>query len=155
MFVPSPLCRTARIFNKLLWKKLVGNASKRFPSGKWISDWHSGHSCVFFQTLTAERVKTRYNFWFFEGFETNWASNLFREVSHEGLHCKHTRWLLVNALWKSYCLKFREKQDVADWPCELKLNIFTLSGQKLTRGFKLICFLIMFETYEWCIQCSL
>ena len=82
------------------------------------------HSCVFFQTLTTERVKTRYNFWFFEGFETNWASNLFREVSHEGLHCKHTRRLLVNALWKSYCLKFREKQDVADWPCELKLNIF-------------------------------
>ena len=29
------------------------------------------HSCVFFQTLTAKRVKTRYNFRFFEGLETN------------------------------------------------------------------------------------
>ena len=29
------------------------------------------HSCVFFQTLTAKRMKTRYNFRFFEGLETN------------------------------------------------------------------------------------
>ena len=29
------------------------------------------HSCVFFQTLTAKRVKTRYNFRFFGGLETN------------------------------------------------------------------------------------
>ena len=29
------------------------------------------HSCVFFQTLSAKRVKTRYNFRFFEGLKTN------------------------------------------------------------------------------------
>ena len=29
------------------------------------------HSCVFFQTLTAKRVKTRYNFRLFVGLETN------------------------------------------------------------------------------------
>ena len=43
MLLVSPLCRTARRLNKLLWKKLMGKRSKRFPSGKSIAAWHSGH----------------------------------------------------------------------------------------------------------------
>ena len=82
------------------------------------------HSCVFFQTLTAKRVKTRYNFRFFEGLETNRASNLSGKISQERLHCQRSTRSLVNTAWKSYCLKFREKQDVVEWPYELKLNIF-------------------------------
>ena len=76
------------------------------------------HSC------TAKGVKTRYNFRLFVGLETNWASNLFGEISQKGLHCQRSTRLLVNTAWKSYCLKFREKQDVVEWPYELKLNIF-------------------------------
>ena len=54
------------------------------------------YSCVFFQTLTAERMKTGCDFRTFEGLETNWASNLFGEVSQEGLHCQRSTRLLVN-----------------------------------------------------------
>ena len=43
MLLASPLCRTARRLNKLLWKKLLGKRSKQFPSGKSIAAWHSGH----------------------------------------------------------------------------------------------------------------
>ena len=64
------------------------------------------HSCVFFQTLTAKRVKTRYNFRFFEGLETNRASNLSGKISQEGLHCQRSTKLYVNTACKSYCLKF-------------------------------------------------
>ena len=85
----------------------------RWPMDNWL------HS-----TLTTKRVKTRYNFRFFEGLETNRASNLFGEISQERLHCQCSTRSLVNTAWKSYCLKFREKQDVVEWPYELKLNIF-------------------------------
>ena len=54
------------------------------------------HSCVFFQTLTAKRVKTRYNFRFFEGLETNRASNLSGKISQERLHCQRSTRSLVN-----------------------------------------------------------
>ena len=54
------------------------------------------HSCVFSQTLTTKRVKTRYNFRFFEGLETNRASNLSGEISQERLHCQRSTRSLVN-----------------------------------------------------------
>ena len=66
------------------------------------------HSCVFSQTLTTKRVKTRYNFRFFEGLETNRANNLFGEVSQEGLHCLYLTRFFVNTALKSYWLNFRE-----------------------------------------------
>ena len=57
-------------------------------------------------TLTTKRVKTRYNFRFFEGLDTNRANNLFGEVSQEGLHCQYSTRFFVNTALKSYWLNF-------------------------------------------------
>ena len=64
------------------------------------------HSCVFFQTLTTKRVKTRYNFRFFEGIETNRTSNLFGEVSQKGLHCQRSTRFLEKSSLKKLFLNF-------------------------------------------------
>ena len=44
------------------------------------------HSCMFLQTLAAERVETRYNFRFIKGIQTNAASNLLLDVFQKRLH---------------------------------------------------------------------
>lgn len=41
--LPLSHCWTAKRPNKLLWRELIGNSSKQFPSGTSISSWHSGH----------------------------------------------------------------------------------------------------------------
>ena len=70
------------------------------------------HSCVFSQTLTTKRVKTRYNFRFFEGLETNRANNLFGEVSQEGLHCLYLTRIFCKHSLKELLVEFTRKHSV-------------------------------------------
>ena len=125
--VTSPLCRTAWIINKLLWKKLVGNASKRFPSGKWISAWHSGHRnfpCLWL-TLACFPKHSQQNVWKYiiifgslkVSRQIEQVTCLVRFLRKDSIVCV---WYPVNTA----CLKFREKQHVVEWSYELKLITF-------------------------------